>query len=552
MEILRHKKNKDNILIKKGDSFFLFSLIFKVRHCIHESKDKNFFKAGECKECISYINAFKEKIFLTLDIEKYIFQTEQETLQLLMFSDDKLIPYLFTQHKLCSYIKGKNISSLTKIAVGGYGIIYKISFRKNSNFYALKINYDDILNSYNLKEFEFSYKNIYQKLKNKNITLNDIIEVFSDIFDKKILLDLNSHLELNHIISDDDRIIISEWATQSFLKEDYLTINPYNTKNLIIPKGSYIIWTEHYSGFLIEYLINIFTKLLNHSKSIPYCYGHFINIYLTDICKYNESPFSKLITPSIKDEYRIIHYQLSEYIPSITFETYLMTNKSIDINLILQILYAICMLHETYKIIHHDLRPPNILVEKIDNNTKINGTFIKDYKWFSYRFGDKTYYIEKGTYICKIIDFGLATKYSEPMIISSIVLESTHLTHSYQPVFDYIQFFLTSLSLLDNTASKDNLPLFEWFFKKILNKKEQIVEDFFFELPEDSKLFYLSTVLKDPKLNLYFTRNSIKPNLLEEFENDSFKILSEIPFHNIKVPEENDLIFKMAEIDFIN
>jgi serine/threonine protein kinase len=94
------------------------------------------------------------------------------------------------------------------------------------------------------------------------------------------------------------------------------------------------------------------------------------------------------------------------------------------ISIVAQILIAVLFYQSIFKISHNDLHTGNIFLEKITNKTKYNGKYLKDYGFISYNIYGKEYYVPLGRYLVKIGDWGLSCKYSKPMVLSQLVIDS--------------------------------------------------------------------------------------------------------------------------------
>lgn len=125
----------------------------------------------------------------------------------------------------------------------------------------------------------------------------------------------------------------------------------------------------------------------------------------------------------------------------------------------IQCLHAIAVYQKYFQIVHGDLHDDNIFVEYVTNDTMWNGKKLLDYEVWEYKVGDRSVYLPRTNCIVKIGDWGLACKYSEPMILNSNVMANGHdqgdgngawLPNFYSTAYDVV--FLTFIMFRHNIS----------------------------------------------------------------------------------------------------
>jgi serine/threonine protein kinase len=251
---------------------------------------------------------------------------------------------------------------------------------------------------------------------------------------------------------------------------------PSSTNRLItVPKGSYICEDNSISEFVLGvYAGMIFQK----GKSI-----NFFNVYSTFICPNDEraNTFEQYVFmdkidsdvkrefESVKDNKFNICARLNE---KILFKHYNFDGKpcpfeDIVTGVYIQVLFAIAAYQQLYGISHNDLKPDNIFVEYVTENTIFGGVHLWKAKWYSYVFNKKTIYFPAIPLIVKIGDYGLAIKYSEPIVGDATVFYNGYdqndgdgpwIPNYLVPSYDSLFFSYTFAALIDAHFHASTLP----------------------------------------------------------------------------------------------
>jgi serine/threonine protein kinase len=90
--------------------------------------------------------------------------------------------------------------------------------------------------------------------------------------------------------------------------------------------------------------------------------------------------------------------------------------------IVIQIIHAIGVYQQNYQIVHGDLHLDNIFLDVVTEESTYQGKKLVDVEFFEYVIGDRSIYIPRPKYIVKIGDFGLACKYSTPIVANVITM----------------------------------------------------------------------------------------------------------------------------------
>ena len=166
-------------------------------------------------------------------------------------------------------------------------------------------------------------------------------------------------------------------------------------------KKTYVFSTEHEK----EYLIG---RLLGSSYMNMDCIN-FFNVYDYKDCNGEYYTLMDKVSGTFKSGANcmpLINYNIAS------------NDEDIFINSMVQVLFAIAYYQTKWKISHNDLHSNNIFVEYVNEETTYKGEKLINADYYHYKVGSKDFYIHASPVIVKIGDYGLAEKYSEPVIIS--------------------------------------------------------------------------------------------------------------------------------------
>ncbi len=85
-------------------------------------------------------------------------------------------------------------------------------------------------------------------------------------------------------------------------------------------------------------------------------------------------------------------------------------------SLYVQTIFAIAMYQQKYELSHNDLHVNNVFVECVTKDTVYNNQTLYDADWFHYVIDNQDIYVKASPGIVKIGDWGMAIKYSKPMV----------------------------------------------------------------------------------------------------------------------------------------
>lgn len=164
-------------------------------------------------------------------------------------------------------------------------------------------------------------------------------------------------------------------AEQNYKRMDGLGITE-------IPAGSFIC-DEAVSEFLISLLIgDLSNKSLN-----------FINTYYFGTCREKQYTFMDKIDTTLYNLANVESYIQQRHLESIY----------------IQIVHAVALYQDTYRIVHGDLKMDNIFIENVSSNYRSKE--LENTNYFSYKIKEKQIYIPSCPWIVKIGDWGLSVKY---------------------------------------------------------------------------------------------------------------------------------------------
>jgi|SRR5579862_7830597 len=297
---------------------------------------------------------------------------------------------------------------------------------------------------------------------------------------------------------------------------------PKSKKRVVVKKGSYLC-RDPFSEFVIGSYIG---QLFREGKCI-----NFLNTYSSFICSANES----------EEENKFYQYIFMDRVSG-TLKKYrkCITNFTIIDAIFIQVLFAIACYQKTLQISHNDLHIENIFAEIVSSKTQFNGEFLENAEYYHYKIDDKDIYFPAIPLIIKIGDFGLAIKFSDP-IVGDLnlfdgeeglldMLEKTEdidrKPNKFYPSYDSLFFITGYMDIIDEKWSKKKLgPLIsdsimfmcdqekKWkdktnFFDVLTNNYVKKDEPYSPILNKLSDLRSAYDILKGPIIKFY----GVKPN----------------------------------------
>jgi len=231
-----------------------------------------------------------------------------------------------------------------------------------------------------------------------------------DKFDEAIKEYHISQKIVDYYLHQYERLVIPVFA------EECLTTEPMtfpdaagSYKTVTFPAGSYICENSAFSEYLVGLLAGAF-----YEKGMSI---NFIHTFSFATCKKRDSTHNYTFMQRIDGS-------INKLFPM---------NDPVDENAVaIQVLHAIAT-YQTLKISHNDLHFGNIMFERITPATMWKGERLVDYDFFEYIIGETSIYIPRTRILVKIADFGLAVKYSEPMVGQEWVVRDGVYNSGYGP-----------------------------------------------------------------------------------------------------------------------
>ena len=179
----------------------------------------------------------------------------------------------------------------------------------------------------------------------------------------------------------------------------------YTGKVFDIPKGSYVCENDTY----IEYVIGLLCATLVSKLKC----ANFLDVFGFSMC----SQSSKLITPKLFD------YTFMERIDYPVIDLYrkgkVTATESVVDSIYIQTVFAICAMQRILGVQHNDLHLGNVFLidlRKVGWPIMYNGRDLRYVEYFEYEIDHTKVYVKNEGLLVKIGDFGLAAKYSSPII----------------------------------------------------------------------------------------------------------------------------------------
>lgn len=314
---------------------------------------------------------------------------------------------------------------------GSYGEVY--AGKVNNHPYAFKLSTDfnidanqlcALLPQMKLKDMRLTAEQRRQIMRYNNITEDTLVDV----------------CRLVNVIPKNGGCITQE--------QQDIPLSDGSGDVIEIPAGSYLC-TDMY----VEYLIMLLLSRLKKGGMNTF----FIPVYNFNTC-------TTLRTQMYAME--IAHSRMMDLLTSSGIKYYKLTVSDAT-SIMVQLLFAMAVMQENYLICHNDMHVGNIFLSELSDAGVVTRPNYKGdrrpSKWNAYviRRGGKivgTYYVPASKYIVRLGDFGMAVKYSEPIIGNAdivrnqIVMEPTgeaYFPNWYAPIYD----LLYSMSSIVSTTS---------------------------------------------------------------------------------------------------
>jgi serine/threonine protein kinase len=144
-----------------------------------------------------------------------------------------------------------------------------------------------------------------------------------------------------------------------------------------------------------------------------------------------------------KDEVLLVMEKVDTTLNKLFENLYDSFNNEREINAVLiQLIHAVYTLHLN-KINHNDLHLANIGIIYVNESTSYKNKLLRDYDYLRYEFED--FHIDIKTsdmkYLVKILDFGDAVKYSDPVILNRYIMYISDFADYFNYVYDWICIF---------------------------------------------------------------------------------------------------------------
>lgn len=315
-----------------------------------------------------------------------------------------IVEFLANDSPICNLI-GKDIILEKELGKGNFGTVYLINFPKLGlkNKFVVKELEINVEEEYVSNEY-FSYDKIPSLSPYATqLTTEQIAEYLQDQFNPNIFIALNGGPNVMYEL--DDKIFIPEFARNCLQHEKSQFKKIDSPKEIIkIPANSYLCPNENYSEFMINLLV---------SETFFYS-GSCINfIGVLDMITCTDKTKQYIFMEKIDTNFKIILSKEQS-----------MTQNEFD-GLMIQYFFAMACFQK-FEIVHGDLHLENLFISEITDDMIWNGIKLSEVDYFEYEINGKSKYFPKGKYIIKIGDWGLACKYSSPMILNYSVMNGNY------------------------------------------------------------------------------------------------------------------------------
>jgi serine/threonine protein kinase len=378
------------------------------------------------------------------------FENKQETLRLLDTGGDVVAYLSNTQNKVCPLL-GSKIKLDKKLGEGQYGAVYTL---------ALNITFENKENKkYVVKKTLDTPYEIEMALGNMKV--RQILDKHYDI-DRQVFMKFNNFTDPEQVINMGTLIKIPIFASPCKINQPrYYESNNRPRTTLTLKAGSYVCESETFSEYLISLLV---ADLYRTGTSI-----HFINTFSFATCLSEE-----MVKKKMKE--RVHQYIFMERIDN-TLEKVLMKcilkkPKQIKIgfekiksindfttvlrmrndffndvlaSIIIQVLHSFVVIQDKFKLVHGDLHLENVFLEFVTPETTWKGEKLLECDYYEYKIGRVSIYTPGGhkmPLLAKLGDWGLGSKFSEPAILRSEVVDGVYEEYPnfYSEIYDSLVF----------------------------------------------------------------------------------------------------------------
>jgi len=267
-----------------------------------------------------------------------------------------------------------------------------------------------------------------------------------------------------------------------FWEEEYHIIH-----DEVIPAGSYICEEAIYSEFLLSILVSKFTE----SKKVPFC----VNFLKT-------FGFSSCIGRKGRDKGQHINYIFMEKADDSLYSFRKELDRDDIISIVIQVIFAITCYQEIYSISHNDLHASNIFLKVIEE-----GSEYYPYTHFHYKLHGQDIIFPRGRFLVKIGDFGIAVKWSAPIIGFRRVLADRddrnpidYVPNWYSRAYD-ILYSMNSISIV--LGKRAATPFVKKIIEYMVGKRKHKERPDFKELKHYKKINSTKVLLECPVLDPY-------------------------------------------------
>ena len=292
---------------------------------------------------------------------------------------DQILKYLLNDIKTCP-LRDFDINIIKEIGSGMFGVVYLVNI--DGKEYVMKEKSSEIPKYRITSEISGNDAEYYYNFFVNNMGIGEGVGRFL------MFKALNPNLK-----GREGELVLFQNVRLCSMENDLIVERTDDVGTVTIPKDSYLCEEEQHSEY---YLMLIVSTLYNDGVSI-----HFINIYSFAACvdsdRLNEYIIMDKLDLSVKD---LDLNNLEDFVVDSIF---------------VQILQAIAAM-ETLEIVHNDMNPGNIMLEKIHPDSEYLGQSLDGVKYFHYRVYGKNIYIPATKYVVKIIDYGLSIKWSSPIV----------------------------------------------------------------------------------------------------------------------------------------
>jgi predicted DNA-binding protein len=137
-----------------------------------------------------------------------------------------------------------------------------------------------------------------------------------------------------------------------------------------------------------------------------------------------------------------------------------------------QIIFSLRLLAK-YKIVHTDLHTNNIMYINVNDDTYFGEKRLNDFEFFRYSHGRDEYYVPNIGVIFKIFDLDFASKYSNPKILMSLVLNKVYekqyeIYSGWHSSYDFL-YSMYVINRVFNVQNLQNTKSYKFFSKFINN-----------------------------------------------------------------------------------